>query len=233
MPAETEDLIRWYEKHSIALARIQPLIRKALGQLPEIHRLAEKGSIGEARKCVVQVEQKIWKALGVLIDPDVPGVDAADLAIRTFTSKSVSTGPNAKTPSRLKVHVAPATQERGVIRKKIEAYSDQLQLAKAGGIPTAEVVAKLAEKGWNEDRLAAAYASYLDRVFDPERPGTISQRREALKAVGELVARIEPKTIIEVDNLGAMDDKELDRMYQGLTQAMLREALGEDGEAAL
>ena len=55
-----------------------------------------------------------------------------------------------------------------------------------------------------------------------------SRKREALKAINELVARIEPKTIIEVDNLGELDDKALDEVYQGLTQAMLREALGGD-----
>ncbi len=37
-----------------------------------------------------------------------------------------------------------------------------------------------------------------------------------------------PRPIIEVDNLGVLDDKALDEVYQGLTQAMLREALGGD-----
>ena len=108
--AEKERALRENERSHRALKRGISILRKADRKCDHIRRLIQNGSLEEAEDGHLQLIDRSFEALGACVDPDVPGVEAAELGLRTFFSKSVGHEKNANWVHQARIRKSrPAT----------------------------------------------------------------------------------------------------------------------------
>ncbi len=230
MRSEQEDVLRWNDRTRPALQRAKTEIEKAMTDLPRMRAAVLKDEMEKARDLQMQILTRVYKALGVCIDPDVPGKKAKDLAMRCFFSDSVGHKPLARYSNIVRASGQSDLQNEGHERKQIlNDYTETLLSLQGSSIPSEDIVRAISRKNWDAERFGEVWTHYLEELFfgTPCREckrtgGSLNQKREGLRMFTEFKRSLEPKAVIEIEgDLATMDDDQLRSMQEQLVDVVI------------
>jgi len=207
---ECEEIFRWACRLHMSLQNAVPHLEKALKNCNIARGLARRGHLEAAIALKAKIDAEVWIAVGACVDPTKSNEEKVELGRRVFLPASVV---RKDAPGSKEVWESRVTgQELRHAREKIEALAHEVAKSRALIVNSPDVLAALAEKGWNAQKIATVWDEYLE---DVRKSGKIGQRREAIRDFMEFLRGLEPKAVIEVDSdLGTMDEDQL-RVLQG------------------
>lgn len=233
---ELEEFRRWADSFRRACQRSISIIDRARKSAFHAERNASNGRMEKAKAEKARLESEMFRAIGVAVDPDIAGKDAADLAFRTVAGQSLiiqhARGKNEITGTHLpEVGAKPhdRMQSRREMAERIDAFASEVLKQRTASLASHDIVAALAERGWNASRIAGAWDSLLTLVFAEGTTtvngrGSIKQRKDALKMLLEWKRSLEPSVVVDVQgDVDEMTTEQLERVGQKLTKLVAAE----------
>jgi hypothetical protein len=246
VPGDLEELARWAQVARQGAQRASILIRKATEILGHLEAARIKGDKSKAFEMKDLACRRIMEAFAACMDPKIPGKEAYEMAMREVEKarhivvargKDRKTGVTSLNDKEARVgFFREGNYERGdwaAINAKADNFATKILHGQSLGIPSEDIVAALAENGYDAQKIASYYAALLQEVFDSRecdscgrKGGSTAMKDKTLKTFLDWKRSMEPKVNIEVtsdlDNLG---EEELQALQDQLTPVVLQNLL--------
>lgn len=224
MSESLEEIYRWACGAETSLQRAVNLLARAKKSMQDLRGLCKNQKLERAQHLKAKMESRVLEAIGICIDPDIPGSEAEELAMRVLDSQSILRHRGHSKGKAMIENSQARIQERSHLKGRVDTLAHEILTAR-GRVSTDAILRHLADAhGWDASRVAKAWADYLETVFKEGSGASISQKREAMRLFANILG---PAPEQKDDDFSQMSDEELERVHKGIVRAIL-EAQPED-----
>ncbi len=187
---------------------------------------AHPKGLEQAKHCTDKLEAELSKAIGLLLNPDTTGYDAAVLPDRDFTSQCfLFPGRTREDAGFLPAHPAVVrAQDQRVMKRDYDDFLAQLTAGKHAGIRTDDIILALeSDHGYTAKKFAGFMHILIESVFgeakDGTRKGSLMQQERILKMMLETIRSREPKVELHAHSHEQVGDMTTEDLEAVLTTA--------------
>jgi hypothetical protein len=168
----------------------------------------------EAENCGEKAAVHFFTALGYLRNPDLPGVEAEELARREQSSRSVMAAPGPHLIGHLDGEGREQQRENSALAARRNGSMESIFGELTRRVSVSEILERMPDAGWNNDAIAKLCANMLTMAQESK---SLVKMQTAMKTVLEMLRIVEPKAVVTTDrNIEDMTEDETKELMQTL-----------------